>query len=70
MPSSMMRMLSSVERVRSVSSTLRMKVPLCLRASSQQNSAVRTPPMWSMPVGLGANRVTTGWDINTSGITS
>ena len=29
------------------------------RAYSQQNSAVRTPPMCSKPVGLGAKRVRT-----------
>jgi len=41
----------------------RMKRPPCLRAKSQQNRAVRTPPMWSMPVGEGAKRVTMGRDM-------
>ncbi len=49
----------SVERSRSVSSTRRMNLPPWRRAYSQQNSAVRTPPMCSRPVGLGAKRVTT-----------
>src|SRR5664279_2837649 len=64
MPSSMMRMLSSVLRERSVSSMRRMKRPPCLRAKSQQNRAVRTPPMCSRPVGDGAKRVTTWRDMD------
>src|SRR6187399_3072066 len=59
MPSTITFTASGVERSRSVSSTRRMNCPFMRRAYSQLNSAVRTPPMWSMPVGLGANRVTT-----------
>jgi hypothetical protein len=32
-------------------------LPLTLRASNQQNSAVLAPPTCNTPVGLGANRV-------------
>ena len=58
-PSRITRTASSVERSRSVSSTRRMNLPCMRRAYSQLNSAVRTPPMCSRPVGLGAKRVTT-----------
>jgi hypothetical protein len=33
----------------------RINEPFCWRAKSQLNSAVRTPPIWRYPVGLGAN---------------
>ncbi len=59
MPSRIACTASGVERSRSVSSMRRMNVPPWRRAYSQQNSAVRTPPMCSMPVGLGAKRVRT-----------
>src|SRR5215469_7258076 len=59
MPSTMTRTASSVERSRSVSSTRRMNLPPVRRAYSQLKSAVRTPPRCSIPVGLGAKRVTT-----------
>jgi hypothetical protein len=36
-------------------------------AYNQLNSAVRTPPMWSRPVGLGAKRVTTAVDMGNPG---
>src|SRR5262245_165392 len=49
-------MYSSVERERSVSSIRRMKAPPCRRANAQLKSAVRAPPMWRCPAGLGANR--------------
>src|SRR5687767_4041295 len=52
-------MFSSVERERSVSSMRRMKVPPCRRANSQLKSAVRAPPTWRCPVGLGAKRTRT-----------
>lgn len=42
---------------RSVSSMRKMNVPASLRACSQQKSAVRAPPTWRKPVGLGAKRV-------------
>src|SRR5215510_12133440 len=53
-------MFSSVERERSVSSIRRMKVPRWWRARSQLKSAVRAPPTWRWPVGLGAKRTRTG----------
>src|SRR5438132_2555910 len=37
----------------------RINCPPCLRANSQLNKAVRTPPMCRKPVGLGAKRVRT-----------
>ena len=49
-------MCSSVERERSVSSMRRMKTPLWCRAKAQLKSAVRAPPTWKEPVGLGAKR--------------
>src|SRR6266851_5064037 len=52
-------MASGVERSRSVSSIRKTKWPACRRAYSQQNNAVRNPPMCKKPVGLGANRVRT-----------
>ena len=55
----MRRVLSGVERARSVSSMRRMNVPSCLRANAQLKRAVRAPPMCKKPVGLGAKRVTT-----------
>ena len=57
MPSRITCTASSVERSRSVSSMRRMNVPPWRRAYSQENSAVRTPPMCRKPVGLGAKRV-------------
>ncbi len=51
-----------VERSRSVSSMRRMNFAACRRAYSQQNSAVRNPPMCKKPVGLGAKRVRTVMD--------
>src|SRR5512134_1859839 len=59
MASRIARTNSGVDRSRSVSSIRRMNFPPLRRACSQLNSAVRAPPMWSSPVGLGANRVTT-----------
>src|SRR2546426_35870 len=53
-------MFSSVERERSVSSMRRTKAPRWWRANSQLKSAVRAPPTWRWPVGLGANRTRTG----------
>src|SRR5215470_16886247 len=53
-------MFSSVERERSVSSIRRMKAPRWWRARSQLKSAVRAPPTWRWPVGLGAKRTRTG----------
>src|SRR5436309_13922940 len=52
-------MFSSVERERSVSSMRRTKAPRWWRANSQLNSAVRAPPTWRWPVGLGAKRTRT-----------
>src|SRR3972149_8115257 len=46
---------SSVERVLSVSSILRIKVPLLCLAKSQLKRAVLAPPKCRCPVGLGAN---------------
>jgi hypothetical protein len=37
-----------------------MNIPPWWRAKSQLNRAVRTPPMWRAPVGLGAKRTLTG----------
>src|SRR6266478_1234118 len=37
----------------------RINVPPVWRAYSQLNKAVRAPPMWRKPVGLGANRTRT-----------
>jgi len=51
---------SCVERWRSVSSMRRMKVPPRRRAKSQLKSAVRAPPIWRWPVGLGAKRTRSG----------
>src|SRR6266542_2038615 len=65
MASRMRSMYSSVERDRSVSSIRRMKTPPWWRANNQLNRAVRAPPTWRWPVGLGAKRTRTG-----SGITS
>src|SRR5512134_641219 len=59
MASRIARTNSGVDRSRSVSSIRRMNLPPLRRACSQLKSAVRAPPMWSSPVGLGANRVTT-----------
>src|SRR5438094_9399141 len=59
MASRMRSMYSSVERDRSVSSIRRMKTPPWWRANSQVNSAVRAPPTWRWPVGLGAKRTRT-----------
>src|SRR5262249_34790677 len=59
MPSRITCTASAVERSRSVSSTRSRNLPPVWRAYSQLKSAVRTPPTCSMPVGLGANRVTT-----------
>jgi hypothetical protein len=42
----MARVLSSVERARSVSSMRRRNLPPVLRARSQLKSAVRAPPTW------------------------
>src|SRR4029450_6067520 len=53
-------MFSSVERERSVSSMRRMNVPRWWRARSQLKSAVRAPPTWRWPVGLGAKRTRIG----------
>src|SRR5258705_516605 len=55
-PSRIVRTLSSVERSWSVSSILKMKTPPLRRAKSQLNRAVRAPPTWRNPVGLGAKR--------------
>src|SRR2546426_6587482 len=52
-------MFSSVERERSVSSMRRTKAPRWWRANSQLKSAVRAPPTWRWPVGLGAKRTRT-----------
>src|SRR3972149_8713610 len=52
-------MHSSVERERSVSSIRRIKAPSWCRAKSQLKSAVRAPPTWRWPVGLGAKRTRT-----------
>src|SRR6185295_4081688 len=57
--SRIVRTLSSVERSWSVSSILRMKAPPLRRAKSQLNRAVRAPPTWRNPVGLGAKRTRT-----------
>ncbi len=51
---------SSVDRSRSVSSMRRMNTPRCRRAKAQLKSAVRAPPTWRCPVGLGAKRTRTG----------
>src|SRR5438045_4085245 len=48
-----------VERSRSVSSTRRTNTPLLWRANAHEYSAVRAPPTWRNPVGLGAKRVRT-----------
>ena len=50
------------ERSLSVSSMRSTNVPPYLRAKSQLNSAVRAPPTWSGPVGLGAKRTRIGLD--------
>src|SRR5262249_16423164 len=55
----MASMYSSVERDRSVPSMRRMKAPPWWRAKSQLKSAVRAPPTWRWPVGLGAKRTRT-----------
>ena len=52
-------MAASVDRSRSVSSIRKMNAPPCRRANNQLNKAVRRPPMWRYPVGLGANRTLT-----------
>src|SRR5215472_8686294 len=52
-----------VERERSVSSMRRMKTPLWRRANAQLNRAVRAPPTWKEPVGLGAKRTLTVSDM-------
>src|SRR3990167_10132289 len=52
-------MCSSVERERAVSSMRRTKAPPWWRAVSQLKSAVRAPPTWRWPVGLGAKRTRT-----------
>src|SRR5580658_7668646 len=57
-------MASGVERSRSVSSIRKMYWPPRCRAYSQQNNAVRNPPMCRKPVGLGANRVRTVMDLD------
>src|SRR5215467_7813009 len=59
MASRIASMCSSVERDRSVSSMRRMNTPPWRRAKSQLNSAVRAPPTWRCPVGLGAKRTRT-----------
>jgi len=46
----------SLDRLKSVSSIRRKNYPSCFFANSQLNNAVRVPPRWSSPVGLGANR--------------
>ncbi len=68
MPSRITCTASGVERSRSVSSMRRMNWPPMRRAYSQLNSAVRTPPMCSRPVGLGAKRVMTGLDMGSAAI--
>ena len=50
---------SRSDRSTSVSSMRRMKRPPSCRAKSQLKSAVRAPPTWRCPVGLGANRTRT-----------
>src|SRR5689334_11525770 len=50
---------SGLKRALSVSSTRRMNRPPLWRAKSQLNSAVRAPPTWRNPVGLGAKRTRT-----------
>src|ERR1700733_7710608 len=52
-------MASAVERSRSVSSMRSTNVPAWRRAYSQQNNAVRRPPICKKPVGLEENRVRT-----------
>src|SRR6266508_3595770 len=52
-------MEASVERERSVSSMRRTNTPLWWRAKAQLKSAVRAPPTWKDPVGLGAKRTLT-----------
>ena len=48
-------MASGVDRARSVSSIRSRNLPPRPRANSQLKSAVRAPPMWSAPVGEGAD---------------
>src|SRR5215467_5984094 len=50
---------SATSRLVSVFSMRRRISPACLRANSQLNRNVRTPPMWRKPVGLGAMRTLT-----------
>ncbi len=59
MPSRIACTAASVERSRSVSSMRSTNWPPRWRASSQQYSAVRAPPICRKPVGLGAKRVRT-----------
>ena len=60
----MICVFSSVERVGSVSSMRRMKVPWLARAKAQLKIAVRAPPTWSLPVGEGAKRTRTGFVVS------
>ena len=50
---------SSFDLSLSVSSILKWKVPFWFFENNQLNRAVLTPPMWSGPVGDGANLVAT-----------
>ncbi len=56
----MARVISSLERSRSVSSMRSTKAPPWRRANSQLKSAVRAPPTCRKPVGDGANRTRIG----------
>ena len=57
-PSKIAFTASGVDRSRSVSSMRKMNLPPLRRAKSQLKRAVRAPPIWRYPVGLGAKRVT------------